>query len=128
MIKTINAGQGLVINNGYSSDPYISPGTAGAGMLRWNSSMNCIEVNDGNMWKQLNWSFPTIELSPDVKATLAWAAQEQKRQLAREQRIRDNPALQKAYEAIQRAEDNFDLLDKIVGEENNGAGQVQTSP
>jgi len=127
MIKNIMAGQGLVINNGYSSDPYISPGAAGAGMLRWNPNMNCIEVNDGSMWKQINWSMPTIEFTPDVKATLAWAAEQQKKQLIRENRIKANPALQKAYEAIKRAEANFDILDKIVGE-CEVCEQVQSSP
>ncbi len=116
MIKTINVGQGLAINNSYSSDPYISPGSVGAGQMRWNPNMNCIEINDGSVWKQLNWSMPTIELTPDVRAVLAWAAQEQKKQLIREHRIKDNPALQKAYEAIKRAEANFDILDKIAGE------------
>lgn len=127
MIKTINVGQGLSVNNGHASDPYISPGSVGAGQMRWNPNINCIEVNDGNMWKQLHWTMPTIELTPDVRATLAWAAQEQKRQLVREHRIKDNPALQKAYEAIKRAEANFDLLDKIAGE-CEVCEQVQSSP
>ncbi len=34
------------------TNPYISPGASGAGMLRWNSGMNCMEVNDGNSWQQ----------------------------------------------------------------------------
>ena len=118
MIQGINSsGRYLVVSGGTPPSNYISPGSVGAGMMRYNPNMNCIEVNDGNMWKSLGMSYATVELSPDAESLLEWARKERDRQSRREQRIKDNPALAKAYEAIQRAEDNFDILDKIIGEE-----------
>lgn len=116
MIKGITGGKYVTVQGGSSSDPYISPGSAGAGMMRWNPNMNCMEVNDGSMWKQLGMSYATVALDPEAESILNWARQERDRQRLREKRIQENPALKKAYEAIQRAEANYDILDKIIGE------------
>lgn len=116
MIKGITGGKYVMVQGGSSSDPYISPGSAGAGMMRWNPNMNCMEVNDGSMWKQLGMSYATVTLDAEAESILNWAKQERDRQRLREKRIQENPALKKAYEAILRAEANYDMLDRIVGE------------
>jgi hypothetical protein len=120
MLKGINSGgRYLTVSGGSPSSTYISPGAVGSGMMRYNGNMNCIEVNDGNMWKQLETGYATVELSPDAESLLEWARRERDKQWARDERIRKNPALKKAYEAIQRAEANFDILDKIAGDDNS---------
>jgi len=126
MIHSINAGNGLTVSNNYMVYPYISPGSQGAGMLRWNSNMNCMEVNDGAVWKQITMSNPTVELAPNTMSAVKWAEDQMIKERTRQERIQNNPALQKAYEAIQRAEANYDILDKIIGEEERG--QVQHHP
>jgi hypothetical protein len=71
MIKGINSsGRYLTVSGGTASNPYISPGSVGAGMMRYNPNMNCIEVNDGNSWQQLGVSYATVELNPDTEALL----------------------------------------------------------
>jgi len=126
VIHSINVGNGLTVSNNYTSYPYISPGSQGAGMLRWNSNMNCMEVNDGAVWKQITMSNPTVELAPDAMSAVKWAEDQMIKERTRQERIQNNPALRKAYEAIQRAEANYDILDKIVGEGERG--QVQHHP
>jgi hypothetical protein len=96
------------------SGPHISPGAQGAGMIRWNSNMNQMEVNDGNIWMPLIQGSATVALTPEVESLLSWAREQQVRQQHREQLARDNPALHKAMEAIARAEADFDLLAKFV--------------
>ena len=126
MIHSINAGNGLTVSNNYINYPYISPGSQGAGMIRWNSNMNCMEVNDGAVWKQITMSSPTVELAPDAMSAVKWAENQMIKERTRQERIQNNPALRKAYEAVQRAEANYDILDKIVGEGERG--QVQHHP
>ena len=117
MIKNVNSsGRYLVVNSNGGNGPYISPGASGSGMMRWNSNMNQIEVNDGNSWQPMSPGYATVELTPETESLLEWARLERTKQRIREERVRKNPALQKAYEAIVRAEENFDLLDSIVGE------------
>ena len=118
MLKGLNSsGRYLTVTGGTASNPYISPGSVGAGMMRYNPNMNCIEVNDGNMWKQLDMSYATVELNPDAEALLEWARLERTKQRILAERIEQNPALKKAYAAVVRAQENFDILDKIVGDD-----------
>ena len=118
MIKGINtSGRYLTVTGGTPSNPYISPGSVGAGMMRYNPNMNCIEVNDGNMWKQLDMSYASVELNSDTEALLEWARLERTKQRILAERIEQNPALKKAYAAVVRAQENFDILDKIVGDD-----------
>lgn len=129
MIKGITGGRYIMVQGGSVSDPYITPGSAGAGMMRWNPNMNCMEVNDGNMWKQISTSYANITLDAEAESLLNWAKQERDRQREREKRIQENPALKKAYEAIIRAEENYDMLDKIAGHcQVCEADEVQSSP
>jgi len=117
MIKGINSsGRYLTVSGGTASNPYISPGSVGAGMMRYNPNMNCIEVNDGNSWQQLGVSYATVELNPDTEALLEWARLERTKQRILAERIEQNPALKKAYAAVVRAQENFDILDRIVGQ------------
>lgn len=127
MIKGITANSSwITVQNGNTSN-YVNgySGAQGVGNLRFNTTNQNIEVWDGNMWQQLNMSHATVDLSPEAQALLAWAREQRDRQLHRERLIKDNPALKKAWEAIKRAEENFDLLEKFV--EYDDAGQVQTS-
>jgi len=129
MIKGITGGKYIMVQGGSSSDPYISPGAAGAGMMRWNPNMNCVEVNDGSMWKQMGTSYATITLDTEAESILNWARLEREKQRLREKRIQENPALKKAYEAILRAEENYDILDRIVGDNvSSESERVQASP
>lgn len=132
MIKGINSsGRYVTVTGGTASDPYISPGSVGAGMLRWNSNMNSMEVNDGNTWKTFSMNYATVELTPEAESLMEWARKERDKQRTREDAVRRNPALRKAYEAIQRAEENFDLLETIAREHDNNYGeemQVSASP
>jgi hypothetical protein len=120
MIKGINSsGRYLTVSGGTASNPYISPGSVGAGMMRYNPNMNCIEVNDGNMWKQLDTNYASIELTPETESLLEWARLERTKQRVMADRIEQIPALKKAYEAVLRAQENFDILDKIAGDNLN---------
>lgn len=120
MIKGINSnGRYLTVSGGSPSSTYISAGAVGSGMMRYNGNMNCIEVNDGSMWKQLESSYATVNLSPEAESLLEWARLERTKQRVLEERIEQNPALKKAYEAVLRAQENFDMLDRIVGDDVN---------
>jgi hypothetical protein len=100
--------------------PYISPGAQSAGMMRFNTNSSQIEVYDGIAWKQMDMAYTSIDLSPEAQDLLQWARTQRQLDLNRKTLIENNPALRKAYEAIQRAEDNFDLLATIAGEEEPG--------
>jgi len=129
MIKGItSSSQYITIQGGNPMQNYFSPGAQGAGQMRYNTTSNNVEVWDGVTWKEISTSYASVDLSYEAQSLLQWARQARDKELAREARIRSNPALKKAYEAIQRAEANFDILDKIVGEETSDFGEVQAGP
>ncbi len=121
MIKSINGSRYIVVSGGSVSDPYISPGSAGAGMIRWNPNMNCMEVNDGNMWKQFTTSYPTIGLTPEAESILDWARQKQI-----EERQLDE--LCKKYPGLERARSNFETFKRLAQTETDVSQSVQSNP
>lgn len=129
MIKGINsASQYITIQGGSPSGTYVNnySGGQGVGNVRYNTSTQSMEVYDGNSWQLLTMGYATVDLSYDAQQLLEWARTEQRRQMERASKIKNNPALQKAYESIQRAEENFELIYKFV--EHDEHGQVQSSP
>ncbi len=129
MIKGITGGKFITITGGNPGSTYVNNygGQPGVGNMRYNPSTQNVEVYDGSTWQMLMTSYATVELDHEAQMLLNWAREEKNRQIQREFRIKSNPALQKAYEAIRRAEENFDILDRIVGD-NVEESQVQASP
>lgn len=110
MIKTINPGKYINVQQAYTSPPYISPGATAAGMIRWNPNMQCFEINDGAIWHQYTMASPTIELNTEAQELLDHV----KKLRDRQKLVEQNPSLEKALEAITRAEDNFDTLARVA--------------
>lgn len=121
------SGKGTVVNGSNYSYPYVPTNSNNPiqGMLRLNNQD--MQVFDGGSWITVGASYASVDLDADTQSLLEWARTERSRQSLRDERIRNNPALQKAYEAIQRAEANFDILDRIVGDDA-ASEQVQSSP
>lgn len=128
MIKGITPQGKYVTVTGGGSSTYINnySGLQGVGNMRYNTTNQMMEVFDGNNWIQLGMDYVSVGLNGEAEALLDWARKERDRQLRREALIKTNPALQKAYEAIQRAEANFDIIEKFV--ENDNDNSVQASP
>lgn len=119
MLKGLMSGKGTVVSGGSVSYPYVPTNSNSPiqGMLRLNGQD--MQVFDGVNWITVGASYASVDLDADTQSLLAWARNERDKQFIREERIRNNPALKKAYEAIQRAEANFDILDKIIGDESD---------
>ena len=114
MIKGVMSGSGINVQGGHTSFPYIPQNSNNPiqGMIRVNGQD--LQVFDGSSWVMLGTSYSTVELNGDTQAIIQWAREQRDKQMKREQLIKDNPALQKAMEAIEKAEANFDLLAKFV--------------
>ena len=118
MIRNISSiGRYVQVVGGNTNVPYINSGQQSAGMLRYNTSSQNVEVYDGSSWQQLDSGYVSVGLSGEAESLLDWARQERNRQAMREQLIKENPNLEKAMDAIRRAEENFDILAALVGEE-----------
>ena len=114
MIKGLMGGSGLVVNGGNTSVPYVNQNNNNPmqGMVRvWGSDM---QVYDGSSWLTMSTSYATVELNGHTQSLLKWVEAQRDIALKRMEAVEKNPALTKAYEAIVRAESNFDILAKFV--------------
>jgi hypothetical protein len=128
MIKGLIGTQGVVVSAGNTSLPYVNqnPGNPLQGMLRiWGTDM---QVFDGSAWVTMSTSYATVSLDAESQDLLQWARTQRTLQLNRDILIKNNPALQKAYESIKRAEANFDILAKFVENDNADAEGPMSSP
>ena len=122
MIKNINAGAGLSIQNGHSTWPSFYNNSASnsntlVGQMRYNGSAQCIEVYDGMVWLSMSTSFPTIELNGDVQLILNWA----RMKMSEEARIRElaakHPAVADALAAVEKAQEQARVVIALVDTE-----------
>ena len=114
MIKGLMGNQGVVVSGGNTVLPYVNqnPSNPLTGMLRINGTE--MEVFTGNGWQMLSTSYATVSLDQDTQDLVQWARTQRQLDLTRKLFVENNPALQKAYESIKRAEANFDILSKFV--------------
>ncbi len=107
-------GNGLNVNGGNTSVPYVNQNNSNPmqGMIRiWGSDM---QVFDGTSWMNLSTSYATVELNAHTQSLLQWVEAQRTISLKRMEAVQKNPALTKAFEAIIKAEANFDILAKFV--------------
>lgn len=120
MIKSIGqSGKYIQVNNSQASFPYVSPGTHGAGQLRWNINTNNLEVNDGVVWKELPTNYASIGMSPVAEEILDWAYQQMAEAKEMEKLAKDNPAIQAALENLNKAKDQLKATIILSKDYNN---------
>jgi hypothetical protein len=117
MIKTITAGQGLIVTDIHSDWPRFynsSSSNSLVGQMRYNGSSQCIEVYDGNNWLMVGSSYPQVELAPHVQAVVAWATCK----MSEETRIKElatrHPSVADAVAAVAQAEEQVRIVAALV--------------
>jgi hypothetical protein len=125
MIKGITGGAGLIVGGGTTNLPYVptNPSNPIQGMIRVNNSD--VQVFDGSTWVTMGASYATVELDANTQSLLKWVEAQRTMAFNRMEAVRQNPALSKAFEAIAKAEANFDILAKFVEHDHDS---VQSSP
>jgi hypothetical protein len=121
MIKGIIGNNFIRVTGGTPSTPYVSTGAVGSGMVRWNSNMSCLEINDGCCWVTMPTGVATVDLDTDVINTIEWA----KRKMLEEQQLDE---LCKKYPGLDRARSNFETFKQLVFSEESLDTTVQSSP
>lgn len=112
MIKQIHSSTNHIqISTGYSSVPPISPGSQSAGMLRWNTSSNCIEVYNGIGWYSIETS-ANIFLGHDAQQAIDWAV----KKMQEENQLK---SLMEKHPGLRDLNDKFEMMRVLCQEEEN---------
>ena len=114
MIKGLTGVTGVTVSGGNTALPYVGPNANNpmTGMIRINNTE--LEVFNGSSWQMISSSYATVSLDQETKDLLQWARTQRQLERNRATLIENNPALEKAYKAVLRAEQNFDILSKFV--------------
>ena len=123
MIKTINgSGRYLMVNGGFPASTYIntSSGYMNVGDVRYNTSMQRLEVYDGNMWIELNTSHASIGLTPDAERALDWAIKKAQDELVLIEKAKNNPAIADLLEQKKQIEDQIKMVDILTKDHTVG--------
>lgn len=117
MIKGITSNSKYItVTGGYASNPYISPGSQSAGMMRWNVNTTEIEVYDGVSWKTMPTSYASVELNGEAEALLDWARQKRQEEWELDE-------LCKKFPGLDRARNNFETFKRLVQSEKDNVQQ-----
>lgn len=117
MISGINSNSKYIsVQGGSSSSVYISPGSVGAGMLRYNSNTNGIEINDGNVWRAMSTSHASVGLTPETEMLLEWAQQKRNEELALKALAEKNEAVRIAVENLNKAQEQLQITAHLARE------------
>jgi hypothetical protein len=95
--------------NSYHSVPPMSPGAQSAGILRWNTNTNTIEVYNGMSWYTIDTSV-SLDLSEQAKQTLSWAYDK----MIEERKLKE---LLARHPGLKELNDKFEMMKVLCQEE-----------
>jgi len=116
MIKGLRGDQGITVSGGDTSVPYINPNTTNpmTGMMRvWGTDT---QVFDGSNWLNMNSSYATVSLDPELQVLLDWGRRKMLAELNLEKLLHQYPGLKDA-------KDRYEVMLALVSDhnkENNG--------
>lgn len=117
MIKTVNgSGRYMMVNGGMPATTYIntSSGYMNVGEVRYNTSVQRLEVYDGNMWIELNTSHASVGLTPDAESAIDWAIKKQREDMELEYLAKCNPTIADLLEQKKEIEDKIKMVNILT--------------
>jgi hypothetical protein len=117
MIKTVNGvGRYVMVNGGYPATTYIntSSGYMNVGDVRYNTSIQRLEVYDGNMWVELNTSHASVGLTPDAERALDWANQKIREEAELDRLAESNSTLADLVEQKKALDHKIKMVQTLV--------------
>jgi len=110
MIKSIaTSSPYLSVINGYTGIPSMSPGAQSAGMLRWNTSSNCVEVYNGMSWHTVETSV-NLDFTERADRAIKWAESK----MQEESKLQ---ALMDRHPGLREAHDKYEMLKVLVAQQ-----------
>lgn len=124
MIKGITGGgRYMTVMGGQASSTYVNnySGSQGVGNMRFNTSSQNFEVYDGNTWQMLGSSYATVQMTPEAEELLDWAREKRNKELEYKALANKHPAIANALEALNKAQEQLDIITILSKEYENNA-------
>ncbi len=109
MITSIQTSSAWLYTNNHPASVYVG-NQQSAGMLRYNTQLNRLEVYDGTNWLMFG-SSATVGLSPEAEEILSWGREKMREEHELEKLMKDHPGLKELHE-------KFLLMKALVARES----------
>jgi hypothetical protein len=111
-----------MVQGGFPATTYIntSPGYMNVGDVRYNTSIQRLEVYDGNMWVELNTSHASVGLTPDAELAIDWAKRKLNEELALEQKAKDNPTIADLLNQRRKIDEQIQVIELLTKDNKVG--------
>ena len=118
MIRSITAGNGIQVDNGYFSFPYVNqnPSNPMQGMIRISGSD--LQAFDGSNWITVGGAYPSISITGAAQAAIAWAQAKMIEEESIKRLAEKHPAVADAMDTINEAYDKLKVVVALTEEEN----------
>lgn len=118
MIKSINGGNGIQVDHGFASLPYINsnPNNPMQGMLRINGTD--MQVYDGNGWISIGGAFPSVSINGSAYSAILWAQHKMQEEEKLKELASKHPAVADAMATINEAYDKLKVVVALTEEQN----------
>jgi hypothetical protein len=87
------------------------------GDVRFNTSMQMLEVYDGNRWVEMNTSHASVGLTPDAESALDWALRKMREDLELEYLAKSNPTIADLINQKKELDDKIKMVQTLIKEE-----------
>ena len=118
----------LNVTSYQGSKPYISPGSQSAGMMRYNTNSQNMEVYDGISWQTLGMGNATIELSGMAQTAINWVIAQMEREAEIRRLAEKHASIAHALDNVEQAKKELELIYQLAKDHTNDAGHVAQSP
>ena len=112
MINNLTVTSPFLSTSSYSG-PHIGSYGQSAGQMRYNTSLQQVEVYDGSAWIMLSQNV-SVGLSYEAAEVLRWATEKMQEEAELKQRMERHPGLKDAWE-------KFQIMDILSKEDGNPA-------
>lgn len=118
MINGISGGNGIMVNNSYSSVPYINNNSNNPmqGMLRLYQSS--LQVFDGTSWISFGGAIPTVELNGATQAAINWVQVKMAEESEWRRLAEKHPSVKAALDEANESFDKVRVIATLCKEED----------
>lgn len=118
MIKGLTSGSRYMsVNGGYTTNvpiPYsTNHGNPSLGQLKYTSSGD-IEVFDGSMWRTMQSSYASVNLTPDAEKLLDWAKKKMQEEQELTELAVENPAIADLVNQITEKKNQIKMVQTLI--------------
>ena len=112
MIRSLTGSKYVNVNSGVPGPTYMSPpmSALNVGQVRFNNSLQCLEVYDGATWLPILANHASVDLNHEATAALDWVRQKMQEEKDLQELMNKHPGLKDLY-------DKFEMLKVLCEQE-----------